>query len=232
MNMTEKEIREAVKNKENYSSIVTYFKTQKTLSEADLALLIDIIEEMSPEIYEHYRALQDMFREGIRKHLEASKEASGTGNMKFMLNGALTLGTEDGANVEIGDLVGKENIYIFGKKPQDVIDLYADAAYCSKDIYDEDPEIAKLVDFIVSDELLAIGDKVCLERLYKEILNKDWFMTLLDLKEYIKTKERVYKDYENKDAWNKKCLINIAKAGFFSSDRTIAQYNEDIWHLA
>ena len=162
----------------------------------------------------------------------ASKEASGTGNMKFMLNGALTLGTEDGANVEIGDLVGKENIYIFGKKPQDVIDLYADAAYCSKDIYDEEPEIAKLVDFIVSDELLAIGDKVCLERLYKEILNKDWFMTLLDLKEYIKTKERVYKDYENKDAWNKKCLINIAKAGFFSSDRTIAQYNEDIWHLA
>ena len=162
----------------------------------------------------------------------ASKEASGTGNMKFMLNGALTLGTEDGANVEIGDLVGKENIYIFGKKPQDVIDLYADAAYCSKDIYDEDPEIAKLVDFIVSDELLSIGDKVCLERLYKEILNKDWFMTLLDLKEYIKTKERVYKDYENKDAWNKKCLINIAKAGFFSSDRTIAQYNEDIWHLA
>ena len=162
----------------------------------------------------------------------ASKEASGTGNMKFMLNGALTLGTEDGANVEIGDLVGKENIYIFGKKPQDVIDLYADAAYCSKDIYDEDPEIAKLVDFIVSDELLAIGDKVCLERLHKEILNKDWFMTLLDLKEYIKTKERVYKDYENKDAWNKKCLINIAKAGFFSSDRTIAQYNEDIWHLA
>jgi starch phosphorylase len=162
----------------------------------------------------------------------ASKEASGTGNMKFMLNGALTLGTMDGANVEIAEAVGNNNIYIFGKKPQDVIDLYADAAYCSKDIYDEDPEIAKLVDFIVSDELLAIGDKVCLERLYKEILNKDWFMTLLDLKEYIKTKERVYKDYENKDAWNKKCLINIAKAGFFSSDRTIAQYNEDIWHLA
>ena len=126
----------------------------------------------------------------------ASKEASGTGNMKFMLNGALTLGTEDGANVEIGDLVGKENIYIFGKKPQDVIDLYADAAYCSKDIYDEDPEIAKLVDFIVSDELLAIGDKVCLERLYKEILNKDWFMTLLDLEDYIKVKDQAFADYE------------------------------------
>ena len=167
----------------------------------------------------------------------ASKEASGTGNMKFMLNGAVTLGTEDGANVEIHDLVGDDNIYIFGKKPQDVIDLYDEkkkdpqAGYNSKAIYDKDPQIAKLVNFIVSDELLAIGDRLNLERLYKEILNKDWFMTLLDLKEYIQVKEKVYKDYENRSAWNKKCLINIANAGFFSSDRTIEQYNEDIWHL-
>ncbi len=167
----------------------------------------------------------------------ASKEASGTGNMKFMLNGAVTLGTEDGANVEIHDLVGDDNIYIFGKKPQDVIDLYDEkkedpqAGYVSKSFYDKDPEIAKLVDFIVSDELLAIGDHVSLERLYKELLNKDWFMTLLDLKEYIKTKEQIYKDYEKRGEWNKKCLINIANAGFFSSDRTIEQYNEDIWHL-
>ena len=167
----------------------------------------------------------------------ASKEASGTGNMKFMLNGAVTLGTEDGANVEIHELVGDDNIYIFGKKPQDVIDLYDEkkkdpqAGYNSKAIYDKDPQIAKLVDFIVSDELLAIGDRLNLERLYKEILNKDWFMTLLDLKEYIQVKEKVYKDYENRSAWNKKCLINIANAGFFSSDRTIEQYNEDIWHL-
>lgn len=167
----------------------------------------------------------------------ASKEASGTGNMKFMLNGAVTLGTEDGANVEIHDLVGDENIYIFGKKPQDIIDLYDEKmkdpkkGYISKDIYDRDPLIRKLVDFIVSDELLAIGDQVNLERLYKELLNKDWFMTLLDLKEYISVKEQVYKDYEDRTAWNRKCLINIANAGFFSSDRTIEQYNEDIWHL-
>ena len=167
----------------------------------------------------------------------ASKEASGTGNMKFMLNGAVTLGTEDGANVEIHDLVGDDNIYIFGKKPQDVIDLYEEkkkdpqGGYVSRDFYDRDPEIAKLVDFIVSDELLAIGNKLSLERLYKELLNKDWFMTLLDLKEYIQTKEQVYKDYEKRNEWNRKCLINIANAGFFSSDRTIEQYNEDIWHL-
>ena len=152
--------------------------------------------------------------------------------MKFMLNGALTLGTEDGANVEIGDLVGKENIYIFGKKPQDVIDLYADAAYCSKDIYDEDPEIAKLVDFIVSDELLAIGDKVCLERLYKEILNKDWFMTLLDLKEYIKTKKEYTKTTRTKMHGTRSALINIAKSRLLLLRPYIAQYNEDIWHLA
>lgn len=161
----------------------------------------------------------------------ASKEASGTGNMKFMLNGALTLGTEDGANVEIRDLVGEENIYIFGRKPQDVIDLYEAGTYSSKEIYEEDALIHKLVDFITGEELLAIGDEESLTRLHRELIGKDWFMTLLDTKEYITTKEKVYADYEDRKRWNKKALINIAKAGFFSSDRTIAQYNEDIWKL-
>ena len=161
----------------------------------------------------------------------ASKEASGTGNMKFMLNGALTLGTEDGANVEIRDLVGEENIYIFGRKPQDVLDLYEAGTYSSKEIYEEDALIHKLVDFITGEELLAIGDEESLTRLHRELIGKDWFMTLLDTKEYITTKEKVYADYEDRKTWNKKALINIAKAGFFSSDRTIAQYNEDIWKL-
>lgn len=161
----------------------------------------------------------------------ASKEASGTGNMKFMLNGALTLGTEDGANVEIRDLVGEENIYIFGRKPQDVIDLYEAGTYSSKEIYEEDALIHKLVEFITGEELLAIGDEESLTRLHRELIGKDWFMTLLDTKEYITTKEKVYADYEDRKTWNKKALINIAKAGFFSSDRTIAQYNEDIWKL-
>ena len=153
----------------------------------------------------------------------ASKEASGTGNMKFMLNGALTLGTEDGANVEIRDLVGEENIYIFGRKPQDVIDLYEAGTYSSKEIYEEDALIHKLVDFITGEELLAIGDEESLTRLHRELIGKDWFMTLLDTKEYITIKEKVYADYEDRKTWNKKALINIAKAGFFSSDRTIAQ---------
>ena len=161
----------------------------------------------------------------------ASKEASGTGNMKFMLNGALTLGTEDGANVEIRDLVGEENIYIFGRKPQDVIDLYEAGTYSSKEIYEEDALIHKLVDFITGEELLAIGDEESLTRLHRELIGKDWFMTLLDTKEYITIKGKVYADYEDRKTWNKKALINIAKAGFFSSDRTIAQYNEDIWKL-
>ena len=161
----------------------------------------------------------------------ASKEASGTGNMKFMLNGALTLGTEDGANVEIRGLVGEENIYILGKKPQDVIDLYEAGTYSSKEIYEEDALIHKLVDFITGEELLAIGDEESLTRLHRELIGKDWFMTLLDTKEYITIKEKVYADYEDRKTWNKKALINIAKAGFFSSDRTIAQYNEDIWKL-
>lgn len=161
----------------------------------------------------------------------ASKEASGTGNMKFMLNGALTLGTEDGANVEIRDLVGEENIYIFGKKPQEVIDLYASEGYCAKDIYGQDKMIHTLVDFITGDELLEIGDEKSLTRLHKELVGKDWFMTLLYTREYIRTKEQVYADYENQKEWNEKVLMNIAKAGFFSSDRTIKQYNEEIWHL-
>lgn len=161
----------------------------------------------------------------------ASKEASGTGNMKFMLNGALTLGTEDGANVEIRDLVGDENIYIFGKKPDDVIKLYEESGYCAEKIYEEDEQIRTLVDFIVSEELSAIGDSESLKRLHRELIKKDWFMTLLDTKEYIQVKEKVYADYEDRMEWNRKALVNIAKAGFFSSDRTIAQYNEDIWKL-
>ena len=160
----------------------------------------------------------------------ASKEASGTGNMKFMLNGALTLGTMDGANVEIAELVGDENIYIFGEDSETVIDLYAKAAYKSSEFYAREA-IKPLVDFIVSDAVLVVGKKERLERLYNELINKDWFMTLLDLEDYIKVKEQMLADYENRDAWLDKVIVNIAKAGFFSSDRTIAQYNEDIWHL-
>ena len=160
----------------------------------------------------------------------ASKEASGTGNMKFMLNGALTLGTEDGANVEIHQLVGDDNIYIFGESSETVIKHYENADYVAKDFYEKE-NIKKLVDFITSDEMLKVGDKESLTRLHDELINKDWFMTLLDIEDYIKTKDRVFKDYEDRDSWNKKVLINISKAGFFSSDRTIAQYNEDIWHL-
>lgn len=161
----------------------------------------------------------------------ASKEASGTGNMKFMLNGAVTLGTEDGANVEIHQLVGDDNIYIFGEKSEKIIKLYETGEYCAADIYDNDPMVEELVDFIISKDLMRIGDSVNLGRLYKEIVEKDWFMALLDVKDYIQTKEQMLKDYEDKNAWAKKMLVNIAKAGFFSSDRTIAEYNQDIWHL-
>ena len=161
----------------------------------------------------------------------ASKEASGTGNMKFMLNGAVTLGTEDGANVEIAELVGKDNIYIFGKKPDEVIRLYAEQSYCARTYYEEDEMLRELVDFIVSDELAAVGDRDVLSRLHRELIDKDWFMTLPDTREYIETKERVFADYEDRDAWNRKCLMNIARAGFFSSDRTIREYNNDIWKL-
>jgi len=161
----------------------------------------------------------------------ASKEASGTGNMKFMLNGAVTLGTMDGANVEIAELVGKGNIYIFGETSETVIEHYAKADYVSKDYYKKDKQIREAVDFIVGKEMLAIGNKENLERLYQELLNKDWFMTLLDYKAYARARERAYKDYENRLKWAKKMLVNISKAGFFSSDRTIAEYNRDIWKL-
>lgn len=161
----------------------------------------------------------------------ASKEASGTGNMKLMLNGALTLGTQDGANVEIGQLVGEENIYTFGKSSEEVIRLYEEHAYNAAALYDDDEEIARLVDFIISKEMIRLGDAECLCRLYKELVGKDWFMTLLDVKEYIQVKERMLADYENELEWSRKTLVNIAKAGFFSSDRTIAEYNQDIWHL-
>ena len=160
----------------------------------------------------------------------ASKEASGTGNMKFMLNGALTLGTMDGANVEIAELVGSENIYIFGKDSDTIIDLYDKAGYVSADYYNGDENIKRAVDFIVSDEVKALGNEERLARLHHELISKDWFMTLIDLAEYIEVKEQVFADYEDQDSWNKKVVHNIAKAGFFSSDRTIAQYNEDIWH--
>ncbi len=161
----------------------------------------------------------------------ASKEASGTGNMKYMLNGAVTLGTSDGANVEIHELVGDDNIYIFGEKSEDVIKHYEKADYVSKDYYKKSPVIKEAVDFIVSKEALKVGHKKNLERLYKELLNKDWFMTLLDLEDYIKTKDQMMADYEDQKKWRKMMLVNIAKAGFFSSDRTIEEYNRDIWKL-
>ena len=161
----------------------------------------------------------------------ASKEASGTSNMKFMLNGAIAIGTEDGANVEMHEFVGDDNIYIFGESSDEVIAHYEKADYVSKNYYENDPTIKRAIDFLVSDTMMAVGQKENLERLYNELLNKDWFMTLPDFEDYKATKERIYSDYEDRMAWAKKMLINISKAGFFSSDRTIAQYNEDIWHL-
>ena len=161
----------------------------------------------------------------------ASKEASGTGNMKFMLNGAVTLGTEDGANVEIHQLVGDDNIFIFGKDSDTVIKHYEKADYVSKDYYKKNKTIKEAVDFIISPEVIKAGDKKNLTRLYNELLNKDWFMTLLDLADYIKTKDKAFAAYEKRTAWKKMMLVNIAKSGFFSSDRTIAEYNKDIWKL-
>ncbi len=161
----------------------------------------------------------------------ASKEASGTSNMKFMLNGAVAIGTMDGANVEMHQFVGDDNIYIFGESSEEVIRHYEKADYVSRSYYENDANIKRAIDFIVSDQMKAVGCAENLERLYNELLNKDWFMTLPDFEEYVATKERIYADYEDRMAWAKKMLVNISKAGFFSSDRTIAQYNEDIWHL-
>ena len=161
----------------------------------------------------------------------ASKEASGTSNMKFMLNGAVAIGTMDGANVEMHQFVGDDNIYIFGETSEQVIEHYAKADYVSRSYYDNDENIRRAIDFIVSDEMMAVGCRENLERLYNELLNKDWFMTLPDFEEYVAAKERIFADYEDRMAWAKKMLVNMSQAGFFSSDRTIAQYNEDIWHL-
>ena len=161
----------------------------------------------------------------------ASKEASGTGNMKFMLNGAVTLGTDDGANVEIHELVGDENIYIFGVSSEEVIKHYEKADYVSKEYYEKSDMIKEAVDFIISEEALKVGKKENLERLYKELLNKDWFMTLIDFEDYVATKDRMFADYKDQAKWRRMMLVNIAKAGFFSSDRTIEEYNRDIWKL-
>ena len=161
----------------------------------------------------------------------ASKEASGTGNMKFMLNGAVTLGTMDGANVEISELVGEDNIYIFGESSDEIIKHYEKMDYNSRAIYEGDADIKKYVDFIVSEPMLKLGKEEHLRNFYNELLNKDWFMTLLDLKDYIKVKDQVFADYEDRSSWAKKMLVNIGEAGFFSSDRTIEQDNKDIWHL-
>ena len=162
----------------------------------------------------------------------ASKEASGTGNMKFMLNGAVTLGTNDGANVEIADLVGQENIYTFGKDSDTVIAHYANQDYMAKDIYEGSEHVKTLVDFLISDEMLRVGDPVSLTRLHHELIHKDWFMTLLDVEEYIVCKEKMLQDYEKQTDWGRKMLMNIAMSGFFSSDRTIQEYDRDIWKLS
>lgn len=189
-------------------------------------LNVHLVENYNVTVAEHLIPATD-----ISEQISlASKEASGTGNMKFMLNGALTLGTMDGANVEIAELVGPENIFTFGKDSDTIIDLYEKGGYVSRDYYEKDANIKAAVDFIVSKDLVKLGDKERLERLHKELISKDWFMTLIDLAEYIDKKEEVYAAYEDQDAWNKKVVYNIAEAGFFSSDRTIEQYDKDIWH--
>ena len=194
--------------------------------EVNQYLNVHLVENYNVTVAEHLIPATD-----ISEQISlASKEASGTGNMKFMLNGALTLGTMDGANVEIAELAGMDNIYTFGKDSDTIIDLYATEGYISTDYYENDPVIKEAVDFIVSDELVKHGNAERLERLYDELINKDWFMTLIDLKEYIAVKEQMLADYEDQKVWMTKVVKNIAKAGFFSSDRTIEQYNGEIWH--
>ncbi|HEL0740624.1 TPA: glycogen/starch/alpha-glucan family phosphorylase [Streptococcus equi subsp. zooepidemicus] len=189
-------------------------------------LNVHLVENYNVTVAEHLIPATD-----ISEQISlASKEASGTGNMKFMLNGALTLGTMDGANVEIAELAGMDKIYTFGKDSDTIIDLYATGGYVSKDYYDAHPAIKEAVNFIISPELLELGNEERLDRLYKELISKDWFMTLIDLEEYIAVKEQMLADYDNQDLWLTKVVHNIAKAGFFSSDRTIEQYNQDIWH--
>ncbi|VUX07873.1 Glycogen phosphorylase [Streptococcus pasteurianus] len=194
--------------------------------EVNQYLNVHLVENYNVTVAEHLIPATD-----ISEQISlASKEASGTGNMKFMLNGALTLGTMDGANVEIAELAGMDTLYTFGKDSDTIIDLYATEGYISTDYYENDPVIKEAVDFIVSDELVKHGNAERLERLYNELINKDWFMTLIDLKEYIAVKERMLADYEDQKVWMTKVVKNIAKAGFFSSDRTIEQYNGEIWH--
>ena len=194
--------------------------------EVNQYLNVHLVENYNVTVAEHLIPATD-----ISEQISlASKEASGTGNMKFMLNGALTLGTMDGANAEIAELAGMDNIYTFGKDSDTIIDLYATEGYISTDYYENDPVIKEAVDFIVSDELVKHGNAERLERLYNELINKDWFMTLIDLKEYIAVKEQMLVDYEDQKVWMTKVVKNIAKAGFFSSDRTIEQYNGEIWH--
>ncbi|KPJ22739.1 glycogen/starch/alpha-glucan family phosphorylase [Streptococcus phocae] len=189
-------------------------------------LNVHLVENYNVTVAEHLIPATD-----ISEQISlASKEASGTGNMKFMLNGALTLGTMDGANVEIAELAGMENIYTFGKDSDTIIDLYAKSAYVSKDYYEADAAIKEAVDFIISEDLMSFGNGDRLARLHHELISKDWFMTLIDLAEYIAIKEKMLADYEDQELWMTKVVHNIAKAGFFSSDRTIEQYNQDIWH--
>jgi starch phosphorylase len=161
----------------------------------------------------------------------ASKEASGTGNMKFMLNGAVTLGTDDGANVEIHSLVGDDNIYIFGAKSGEVISHYKNGDYNPGNIYDSDKTVKECVDFITSEQMKSVGDSSCLERLKNELIRKDWFMTLLDFNDYIKVKDKAFEEYSDRHSRARRMLVNIANAGYFSSDRTIREYNEKIWNL-
>ncbi|MEK5289285.1 glycogen/starch/alpha-glucan family phosphorylase [Streptococcus sp. FSL R7-0212] len=189
-------------------------------------LNVHLVENYNVTVAEHLIPATD-----ISEQISlASKEASGTGNMKFMLNGALTLGTMDGANVEIAELAGMDNIYTFGKDSDTIINLYADGGYVPKSYYDAHPQIKDAVNFIISPEMMQLGNGERLARLYKELVVKDWFMTLIDLVEYIEVKEKMINDYEDQDLWMTKVVNNIGKAGFFSSDRTIEQYNQEIWH--